>query len=101
MRATLAVAKAKSANQRIKDIWAARLSVEYKEAKKTSTAEVAVILDGLEWEEKYTILGKNTHVCENNVLKGTLYFNAIFKAQTSLVYSNILFIIFFFSIYFR
>ena len=62
-RATLAATKAKAAKQRIKDIWAARLSVQYKEAKKTSTAEVAAVLEGLEWEEEYKIPGKNTHVC--------------------------------------
>ena len=76
MRASLAVAKA--AKQRIKDIWAASLSIEYKEAKKTLTAEVAVILSGLQWEEEYTIPGKNTLVCENNILKRTLYLYAIF-----------------------
>ena len=62
-RAALAAAKAKAAKQRIKDIWAACLSVQYKEAKKTSTAEVAAVLEGLEWEEEYKIPGKNTHVC--------------------------------------
>ena len=62
-RAAIAAAKAKAAKQRIKDIWAARLSVQYKEAKKTSPAEVAAVLNGLDWEEEYTIPGKNTHVC--------------------------------------
>ena len=62
-RATLAAVKVKAAKQRIKDIWAAHLSVQYKEAKKTSTAEVTVVLEGLDWEEEYTIQGKNTHVC--------------------------------------
>ena len=62
-RATITAAKAKAAKQRIKDIWAARLSVQYKEAKKTSTAEVAAVLGGLDLEEEYTIPGKNTHVC--------------------------------------
>ena len=62
-RAVLAAAKAKAAKQRIKDVWAARLSVEYKEAKKISPAEVAAVLDGLDWEEEYTIPGKNTQLC--------------------------------------
>ena len=62
-RAAITAAKAKAAEQRIKDIWAAQLSVQYKEAKKTSTAEIAALLEGLDWEEEYTILGKNTHVC--------------------------------------
>ena len=34
-----------------------------RKAKKTSTAEVAAVLEGLDWEEEYTIPGKNTHVC--------------------------------------
>ena len=62
-RAAITAAKAKAAKQRIKDIWAAQLSVQYKEAKKTSTAEIAAVLEGLDWEEEYMILGKNTHVC--------------------------------------
>ena len=62
-RAVLAATKGKAAKQRIKDIWVAQLSVEYKEAKKTSPAGVAAVLDGLDWEEEYTIPGKNTHVC--------------------------------------
>ena len=62
-RVAIAAAKAKAAKQRIKDIWAARLSVQYKEAKKTSTVEVAAVLEGPDWEEEYTIPGKNTHVC--------------------------------------
>ena len=62
-RAALAAAKAKAAKQHIKDVWVARLSVEYKEAKKTSPAEVAAVLDGLNWEDEYTIPCKNLHVC--------------------------------------
>ena len=62
-RAALATAKAKVVKQHIKDIWAAQLSVEYKEAKKTSPVEVVAVLNGLNWEEEYTIPGKNTHVC--------------------------------------
>ena len=62
-RAAIAATKAKAAKQRIKDVWVARLSVEYKEAKKTSPAEVVAVLDSLDWEEEYTIPGKNTHVC--------------------------------------
>ena len=61
-RATIAAAKAKAAKGYM-DIWAARLSVQYKEAKKTSTAEVAAVLEGLDWEEEYTIPCKNAHVC--------------------------------------
>ena len=72
-RATLAAAKANAAKQRIKDIWAARLSVQFKEAKKTSTAEVAVVLEGLDWEEEYTILGKNTHVCAKIFFKKHIF----------------------------
>ena len=59
----LAAAKAKAAKQRIHDIWSARLAIEYKKAKKTSPAEVAAVLDGIDWEPKYLIAGKNTHVC--------------------------------------
>ena len=33
-RAAIAAAKARAAKQRIKDVWVAQLSVEYKEAKK-------------------------------------------------------------------
>ena len=62
-RAATAATKAKAAKQHIKDVWVARLSVEYKGAKKTSPAEVAAVLDGLDWEGEYTIPGKNTHVC--------------------------------------
>ena len=62
-RAALAAAKAKAAKQRIRDIWSARLAVEYKEAKKTSPAEVAAVLDGVDWQPEYQIAGKNTHVC--------------------------------------
>ena len=62
-RAALAATKAKVAKQHFKDVWVARLSVEYKKAKKTSPAEVVAVLDGLNWEDEYTIPGKNTHVC--------------------------------------
>ena len=62
-RAPLAAAKVKAAKQRIHDIWSACLVVEYKEVKKTSPVEVAAVLDGLDWEPKYQIAGKNTHVC--------------------------------------
>ena len=62
-RVAIVATKAKAAKQRIRDIWSARLAVEYKEAKKTSPAEVAAVLDGLDWEPKYQIAGKNTHVC--------------------------------------
>ena len=47
-RATIAATKAKAAKQRIKDIWAACLSVQYKAAKKTSTVEVTAVLEGLD-----------------------------------------------------
>ena len=72
-RAALAATKAKAAKQRIKDIWAAHLSVQYKEAKKTSTAEDAAVLEGLDWEEEYTILGKNTHVCAKIFFKNHIF----------------------------
>ena len=72
-RAAFAAAKAKAAKQRIKDIWAARLSVQYKEAKKASTAEVAVVLEGLDWEEECTIPGKNTHVCAKIFFKKRIF----------------------------
>ena len=62
-RAAIAAAKAKAAKQRIHDIWLAHLAVEYKEAKKTSPAEVAAVLDWLDWEPEYQIAGKNTHIC--------------------------------------
>ena len=62
-RAVIAATKAKVAKQCIKDVWVAQLSVQYMEAKKTSPAEVVAVLNGLDWEEEYTILGKNTHVC--------------------------------------
>ena len=62
-RAAIAATKAKAAKQHIKDVWAAQLSVEYKEAKKPSPAEIVAVLNGLDWEEEYTIMGKNTHVC--------------------------------------
>ena len=62
-RAALAAAKATVAKQCIKDVWVTQLSVEYKEAKKTSPVEVAAVLDSLNWEDEYTILGKNMHVC--------------------------------------
>ena len=63
----LAAAKAKAAKQRICDIWSARLAVKYKEVKKTSPAEVAAVLDGLNLEAEYKIAGKNTHVCSINI----------------------------------
>ena len=75
-RAVLAATKAKMAKQRIKDIWVACLSVEYKEAKKTSPAEVVAVLNGLNWEGKYTILGKNKHVYPKICLKN--FFGVIF-----------------------
>ena len=62
-KAAMVAAKAKAAKQRIQDIWSAHLVVEYKEVKKTSSAEVAAILDGLDWEPEYQIAGKNTNVC--------------------------------------
>ena len=62
-RVAIAATKAKAAKQRICDIWLAPLAVEYTEVKKTSPAEVAAVLDGLDWEPEYQIAGKNTHVC--------------------------------------
>ena len=56
-RAAVAAAKAKATKQCIKDVWAAQLSVKYKEATKTSPAEVAPVLNGLNWEDEYTIPG--------------------------------------------
>ena len=47
-RAALAAVKVKAAQQRIRNIWSSRLAVQYKEAKKTSPAEVAAVLDGLD-----------------------------------------------------
>ena len=79
-RAVLAAVKAKAAKQCIKDIWAAQLSVKYKEAKKTSPAEVVAVLNGLNWEDEYTILGKNTHVCPKICLKK---FFAVIFGKTS------------------
>ena len=72
-RAALAAVKAKAAKQRIKDIWAACLSAQYKEAKKTSTAEVTAVLEGLDWEEEFMIPGKNTHVCAKICLKKHIF----------------------------
>ena len=62
-RVAIAAMKAKAVKQRICDIWSACLVVEYKEVKKTSPAEVAAVLDGLDWEPEYQIARKNTHVC--------------------------------------
>ena len=62
-RAVIVAMKAKAAKQRIRDIWSARLALEYKEAKKTSPVRVAAVLDGLDREPEYQIARKNTHVC--------------------------------------
>ena len=74
-QAVLAAAKAKAAKQRICDIWSACLAVKHKEVKKTSPAEVAVVLDGLDWEPKYPIARKNTHVCWMNMFHFQIYYN--------------------------
>ena len=63
--AAAAVAKAKvvaAKQQQIRDVWAARMSIVYKDARKVSPPEVAAALKGLKWEPEYQILGKNMHV---------------------------------------
>ena len=65
--AALAAAKAKAAKQHIRDIWAAKQGVECKGVKKTSAAEVAAALQDVQWQPKFTIAGKSTHVCKSNV----------------------------------
>ena len=63
--AAAAAAKAKvvaAKQQWIRDVWAAHMSIVYKDACKVSPPEVAVVLKGLKWEGEYQIPGKNTHV---------------------------------------
>ena len=67
--AAQAAAKAKTTvlkQQCIRDVWTARMSVQYKEARRVQPIEVATVLKGLEWEPKYKIPGKNTHVRPSN-----------------------------------
>ena len=61
--ATLAEAKAKAARERINDVWTARKSITYENARKVPTIEVTNALGAVEWEDEYLIAGKNTHVC--------------------------------------
>ena len=63
--AAAAAAKAKvvaAKQQRIHDVWAARMSIVYKDARKVSPPQVAMALKGLKWEAEYQIPGKNMHV---------------------------------------
>ena len=63
--AAAAAAKVKvvaAKQQRICDVWATRMSIVYKDARKVSPPQVAAALKGLKWEAEYQILGKNTHV---------------------------------------
>ena len=63
--AAAAVVKVKvvaAKQQRIHDVWAAHMSIIYKDAHKVSPPEVAPALKGLKWEPEYQIPGKNMHV---------------------------------------
>ena len=63
--AAAAAAKVKvvaAKQQRICDVWAACMSIIYKDACKVSPPEVAAALKRLKWEPEYQIPGKNTHV---------------------------------------
>ena len=61
-RAAIAARQSKLAKQRIRDIWTARMSIQYAEARKVSHAEVDAALDTITWQKEYEIAGKNTHV---------------------------------------
>ena len=61
-RAAIAAQQSKLAKQRIRDIWTARMSINYSDAWKVSHAEVDAALETATWEKEYEIPRKNTHV---------------------------------------
>ena len=61
-RAAIAAQQSKLAKQRIRDIWMARMSIEYADAWKVSHVEVDAALETTTWEKEYEIPWKNTHV---------------------------------------
>ena len=61
-RAAIAAQQSKLAKQRIRDIWTARMSINYSDARKVSHAEVDAALETATWEKEYEIPRKNTHV---------------------------------------
>ena len=61
-RAAIAAQQSKMAKQQIRDIWMARMSIQYADAQKVSHAEVDTALETTTWEKEYEIPEKNTHV---------------------------------------
>ena len=52
----------KKVQERIREVWLARQSIVFAESKRVTPAEVTAALTGLEWEDEYSVKGKNTHV---------------------------------------
>ena len=52
----------KKVQERICEVWLARQSIVSAEAKRVTAVEVTAALTGLEWEDKYSVKGRNTHV---------------------------------------
>ena len=52
----------KKVQERIREVWLARQSIVFAEAKRVTPAEVTAALTGLEWEDEYSVKGRNTHV---------------------------------------
>lgn len=58
----LEVKRKNAAKLRMRDIWTQRMSVQYTEARKVTAAQVEQELEVTEWEEEFTVPGRNTHV---------------------------------------
>ena len=49
-------------HERIREVWDARATITYTDARHIPPSEVTAAFQEVEWEAEYTIAGKNKHV---------------------------------------
>ena len=62
-KAAQVVMKQKVAMEWIKDVWMARMSIQYKDTQRVMPTEITLVFGEVDWDEEFLILGKNTHIC--------------------------------------
>ena len=62
-KAAQVIMKQKVAMEWIKDVWMARMSIQYKDAQRVMPTEITLALGDVDWDEEFLISRKNTHVC--------------------------------------
>ena len=61
-KAVQAVMKWKVAMEWIKDVWMARMSIQYKDTQRVMPTEIQSALGDVDWDEEFLIPSKNTHI---------------------------------------